>query len=123
MRSDFEHWLAAQFAETGPFTLFIVLVRIDENEVEAVKSSYAHMIGDDMPWQQMRGLLDSARAPWDGVGFFVGLGHGGGPLPDATAARKLREVEADVKADPLALNRGRFFDREGRLLRVDAVAP
>jgi hypothetical protein len=123
MRSDFEHWLAAQFAETGPFTLFIVLVRIGGDEVEAVKSSYAHMIGDDMPWRQMRGLLDSARTSWDGVGFFVGLGQEGGPLPDAAATRKLREVEADVKADPLALNRGRFFDREGRHLRVDEVAP
>lgn len=121
MRNDFEHWLAAQFAETGPFTLFIVLVRIGEDEVAAVKSSYAHMIGDDMSWRQMRGLLDSARTPWDGVGFFVGLGHEGGPLPDVAAAHKLREVEADVKADPLALNRGRFFDREGRHLRVDEV--
>lgn len=43
-------------------------------------------------------------------------------LPDAAAARKLREVEADVKADPLVLNRGRFFDREGRHMRIDEVA-
>jgi hypothetical protein len=35
------------------------------------------------------------------------------------AARKLKEVEADVKADPLVLNRGLFFDREGRHLRID----
>ena len=52
----------------------------------------------------------------------VGLGHAGGPLPDEAAARKLRDVEADVRADPLALNRGLFFDREGRHLRVDEVA-
>ena len=32
------------------------------------------------------------------------------------------DVEADVKADPLALNRGLFFDREGRHLRIDEVA-
>ena len=56
------------------------------------------------------------------MAFFVGLGHAGGPLPDAAAARKLRDVEADVKADPLALNRGLFFDREGRHLRIDEVA-
>jgi hypothetical protein len=37
------------------------------------------------------------------------------------AARKLKEVEADVAADRLAFNRGRFFDREGRHLRVDEV--
>lgn len=119
MKSDFEQWLAAQFAETGPFTIFVVLVKISAGEVEPLKSSYAHLIGDKMTWQEMRKLLDSARTPWTGVGFFVGLGHAGGPLPDEAAARKLKEVEADVKADPLAFNRGMFFDREGRHLHVD----
>lgn len=99
-----------------------MLVRIGDDEVVPVKSSYAHLIGDDMPWPGMRALLDSARTPWDGVAFFVGLDHDGGPLPDVVAAAKLREVEADVKSDPLALNRGLFFDREGRHLRIDQVA-
>lgn len=119
MKTDFEQWLAAQFADTGAFTIFIVLVSIGTDQVVPVKSSYAHLIGDDMPWPGMRGLLDSARTPWDGVAFFVGLGHDGGPLPDAVAAAKLKQVEADVKADPLAFNRGMFFDREGRHLRID----
>ncbi|MGD9883349.1 MAG: hypothetical protein AB7F22_18395 [Reyranella sp.] len=119
---DFEQWLAAQFADTGPFTLFIVLVRIQGDEVVAVKSSYAHLVGDDLGWDDMRRLLDSARTPWDGVAFFVGLDTAGGPLDDAMAARRLRDVEADVAADPLALNRGLFFDRDGRHLRIDEVA-
>ena len=122
MKTDFEHWLAAQFADTGPFTAFIVLVGIGGEQVVPVKSSYAHLIGDDMPWPGMRALLDGARTPWDGVAFFVGLAHDGGPLPDAVASAKLKEVEADVKSDPLALNRGLFFDREGRHLRIDQVA-
>jgi hypothetical protein len=122
LKTDFEQWLAAQFADTGPFTIFIVLVRIGEREVKAVTSSYAQMIGDEMAWQEMRTLLDSARTPWDGVGFFVGLGYAGGPLPDALAKVKLKEVEASVLADPLALNRGRFFDRLGRHLQIDEVS-
>ena len=122
MKADFEQWLAAQFSDTGPFTIFIVLVQIVGDEVVLLKSSYAHLIGDDMSWDEMRALLDRARSPWNGVAFFVGLGHAGGPLPDEAAARKLRDVEADVKADPLALNRGLFFDREGRHLRIDEVA-
>jgi hypothetical protein len=122
MKADFEQWLAAQFADTGPFTIFIVLVQIAGDEVVLLKSSYAHLIGDDMSWDEMRALLDRARAPWNGVAFFVGLGHAGGPLPDEAAARKLRDVEADVRADPLALNRGLFFDREGRHIRIDEVA-
>jgi hypothetical protein len=122
MKADFEQWLSAQFADTGPFTIFIVLVQIVGDEVVLLKSSYAHLIGDDMSWDEMCTLLDRAGSPWNGVAFFVGLGHAGGPLPDEAAARKLREVEADVRADPLALNRGLFFDREGRHLRVDEVA-
>jgi hypothetical protein len=122
-RTDFDQWLAAQFADTGAFTLFIVLVRVAGAQVSAVRSSYAQMVGDDMPWQQMRTLLDSASAAWDGVGFFVGLrDERGGPMPDAMAKAKLREVEAEVLADPLALNRGLFFDREGRHMRIDEVA-
>jgi len=61
LKSDFEQWLAAQFADTGPFTIFIVLVRITERDVKAVTSSYAQMIGDDMDWAGMRALLDGAR--------------------------------------------------------------
>jgi len=122
MKTDFEQWLSVQFADTGPFTIFIVLVQIVGDKVVLLKSSYAHLIGDDMSWDEMCTLLDRARAPWNGVAFFVGLGHAGGPLPDEAAARKLRDVEADVRADPLALNRGLFFDREGRHLRVDEVA-
>jgi hypothetical protein len=122
MKTDFEQWLSVQLADTGPFTIFIVLVQIVGDEVVLLKSSYAHLIGDDMSWDEMCTLLDRARAPWNGVAFFVGLGHAGGPLPDEAAARKLRDVEADVRADPLALNRGLFFDREGRHLRVDEVA-
>ena len=122
MKTDFDDWLAAQFAETGPFTAFIVLVRIAGDEVVPLKSSYAHMIGDEMSWNEMQTLLDGARTTWDGVAFFVGLAHSGGPLPDQVAACKLAEVEADVKGDPLTLNRGRFFDREGRQLRIDEAA-
>jgi hypothetical protein len=123
MKTDFEHWLAAQFADTGPFTIFILLLRISSSNAIPLRSSYAHLIGDEMTWHDMSALLEGARTPWDAVAFFVGLGHEGGPLPDPVAARKLKEVEADVKADPLVLNRGLFFDREGRHMRIDETTP
>jgi hypothetical protein len=37
------------------------------------------------------------------------------------ARTKLKEVEASVLADPLEINRGRFFDRLGRHMQVDEV--
>ena len=118
MKTDFEHWLVAQFADTGAFTIFIVLVRISGEQVAAVKSTYAQMIGDDMTWTEMSSLLDGARTPWDAVAFFVGLGAGG-PLIDSVARAKLKDIESSVKDDPLALNRGMFFDSKGRHLQVD----
>ncbi len=121
MKTDFEQWLAAQFADTGAFTIFIVLVRISGEQIAAVKSTYAQMIGADMSWREMAGLLDGARTPWDAVAFIVGLGAGG-PLIDSVARAKLKDIETSVTADPLALNRGMFFDRKGRHLQVDEVA-
>lgn len=121
-KSDFELWLTAQFAETGAFTIFIVLVQIGDKSVTPVKSTFAQMIGDDMKWDDMGKLLDGARVRWDGVGFFVGLSTSGGPLPDSLARTKLKEVEARVMADPLALNTGRFFDRLGRHMQVDETS-
>lgn len=119
--TDFEPWLKAQFADTGAFTIFIVLVRIGGDSVKALKSSFAQMIGDDMSWAEMASLLAGAGAAWDGVGFFVGLAHGGGPMADDEARSKLKEIEAEVIADPLLLNRGRLFDRHGRLMEVETV--
>jgi hypothetical protein len=118
---DFEHWLKTQFAETGAFTVFIVLVRIADDDVEALKSTFAQMIGNDMTWAEMTGLLAGAHAHWDGVGFFVGLAADGGPMADSEARSKLKEIEADVVADPLLLNRGRLFDRHGRLMEVETA--
>src|SRR5262249_3182358 len=112
----------AQFAESGAFTLFIVLVRIDDDSVEAIKSTFAQMIGDDMSWTEMNELLAGARVAWDGVGFFIGLAPEGGPLGDDEARTKLREIEAEVMAGAMVLNRGRFFDRHGRYLQIDEAA-
>ena len=92
MKSDFEQWLDAQVAETGPFTIFILLIRIAGETVTPLKSSYAHMIGDEMTWHDMRALLDSAGAAWDGVAFYVGLDFEGGPLPDLRTRPRLRNA-------------------------------
>jgi len=79
------------------------------------------MIGDEITWRDMRILLDGARTARDSVAFYVRLDREGGPPPDKVAANKLKEVEAELKADPLILNRGLFFDREGRHMRIDEV--
>ena len=120
--TEFEHWLKAQFADTGAFTVFIFLMRIAGGAVAPVSSTFAQMIGDEVTWDEMCGLLAGAGTDWDGVGFFVGLAHAGGPMADAEAREMLKQVEADVTADPLTLNRGRFFDRQGRHMQIEEAA-
>jgi hypothetical protein len=113
MKSDFEQWLSAQFADTGPFTIFIVLVRIADDEAVPLKSSYAHLIGDDMAWREMRGLLDRA-----GTVGRRGVLRRPRPCRRSTARRggcaQLRR-SGRREADPLTLNRSLFFDREAAI--------
>ena len=52
-----------------------------------------------------------------------GDGAGGGPLDNAAAREKLREIEERVKAERLALNEGFFFDRHGRRMMVEEAGP
>ena len=117
MKTDFEQWLAAQFADTGPFTIFIVLVRIADDEVVPLKSSYAHMIGDEMAWREMRGLLDRAAIAWDGVAFFVGLGQAGGPLPD----RNVQSNYEGVNALRVGMQKAGFRGREDSMKLIEAL--
>ncbi|WP_422002912.1 hypothetical protein [Reyranella sp.] len=121
MTTDFDLWLANQLADSGAFTLFVVPIRMDGDRLVPLKSSYVHLTDGAVTWRETTGRLDAAGA-WDGAAFFVGLGEGGGPLPDLAAALTLAQVEAEVKRDPLVLNRGRFFDAEGGQVRIDEVA-
>ena len=113
-------WMSAPSPMISP-NLEGKLLQLDEVWIwDDTRQDWAtfQMIGDDMSWVQMVALLDGARTAWDAVAFFVGLGAGG-PLIDSVARNKLRDIEASVTADPLALNRGMFFDRLGRHLRID----
>lgn len=121
MNTDFDRWLGNQFAASGPFTLLFVLVRIDELTIHPLKSSYATVIGNELDWQQMRALLDTAKVPWTGCVFYVGLSGAGGPLPDGEARPALKQREQQLIADHGTANEGYFFDRDGRMLRLDPM--
>lgn len=115
--TDFDQWLGREYGD-GPFTALIVLVRIAEPRVEPLRSSYVHVIGDDLDWGDISLMLKGAGTSWDGVAFFPVRGDGG-PLPDPQAKARLREVEERLATDRLVLNDGGFFDVWGRRMRVD----
>lgn len=119
----FDDWLAGEFAATGPFTLLIVLLAIDAETARPLRSSHAHVIGAEMVWTEMAALLDRSGRDWDAVLFTPLAAPGGGPVSEAEARRALADHVQAIMADRLLLNRGHFFDRDGRRLHIVEMAP
>ncbi|HTQ83793.1 MAG TPA: hypothetical protein VMI47_11045 [Pseudolabrys sp.] len=119
--TDFDRWLAEEFARTGAFTALVVLVRIAEATVSPLCSSYFNVIGDETDWSEITVLFAGSGQEWDGASFFPVTGPRDGPLDNPSARLQLRELETRIDGDPLALNEGHFFDKWGRRLRVDEV--
>lgn len=120
--AEFEPWVADAFAEAGAFTALIVLVRIAETQVTPVCSTYVNVIGPDVAWNDMVVMLAGAGQPWDGVAFYPEQERGR-PLDNPTARTRLRLLEQRLDDDRLVLNEGHFFDRWGRRMRIDEIAP
>ena len=118
-QTDFDRWLAAEFAQTGVFTSLVVLVSITETKVLPLCSTYFNVIGDETEWSEIVVLFAGAGREWDGASFFPMTAPDGGPLDNPTARLRLRELESRLDANPLILNEGNFFDKWGRRLKVE----
>ena len=119
--TDFDRWLAEQFARAGEFTMLTVLVEIGETKVTPLRSTFLNVIGDEITWSELTALFAGAGAAWDGASFFPVLDTDG-PLDNVTARLRLRELEARLADDRLVLNEGQFFDKWGRRLKIEEVA-
>jgi hypothetical protein len=120
---DFNAWIEDEFARRGAFTACVVLVEIGERSVTPLASTYLNVIGAEVDWVEVVALFMGAGMPWDGAAFFPATAPDGGPLDNAGARTRLREIEARVKAERLAINEGFFFDRHGRRMMVEQMAP
>jgi hypothetical protein len=120
--TDFEPWLAAEFAETGAFTALVILVEIGESKVIPLCSTYLNVIGDEVAWSDIVVMFAGSGADWDGAAFFPVTAPDGGPLDNPTARLKLHALEARLDDDRLVLNEGNFFDHAGRRLRIEEMS-
>ncbi|MFZ1470407.1 MAG: hypothetical protein WAT09_15745 [Paracoccaceae bacterium] len=119
----FDLWVREEFTRAGAFTALIVLVAIEEHTVRPLRSSHVHLIGADVNWPDMAALFDKANPDWDGALFSARTDdEDGGPISDASARIALKDHVQDIVEDRSLLNAGHFFDRNGRRLRVEAVA-
>jgi hypothetical protein len=119
--TDFDRWIVEQFAATGPFTAFVILLAIGETKVTPLCSTYFNVIGDEIDWSEITVLFAGAGAEWHAASFFPVTASGGGPIDNPTARLKLRALEARLDQDRLVLNKGHFFDQWGRRMRIEEV--
>lgn len=119
--TDFDQWIAEEFARTGAFTAFVVLVSIGETKVNPLCSTYFNVIGDEIEWGEITVLFAGSGTNWDGASFFPMTAANGGPLDNPTARVRLREIEARLDDDRLMLNEGHFFDKWGRRLKIEEI--
>jgi hypothetical protein len=117
----FNEWVVHEYARTGGFTMLVVLVAIGDLDVTPLRSTYLHVIGDEVEWSALTQLFTSANVEWDGVLFEPVSAAGGGPVDDALAKIFLRTLEARIGDDRLAMNTGHFFDKWGRRMQVEEV--
>lgn len=59
---------------------------------------------------------------WDGAAFFP-QPSADRPLGTPTARARLRLLEERLDDDRLVLNEGHFFDKWGRLMKIEEVDP
>jgi len=118
MARHFDEWVQEEFRK-GPFTVLVMLVEIGGESVEPVASTFLHVIGDDIDWFAMKGMLDQAPHPWHGAAFFPARLAEPGPISDELARLRLHDLKRQVTADRLTLNSGAFFDGLGRLMKIE----
>ncbi|WP_374368443.1 hypothetical protein [Dongia sp.] len=119
---EFEDWIVQEFADQGSFTALIILVEIGDVAVLPVASTYLNVIGDEIVWLEVLALFAGAPATWNGACFFPVAAPEGGPLDNAAARDRLREIELRISDNLLFLNEGHFFNREGRRLMIEEAS-
>ena len=120
--TDFKAWIDDEFASRGAFTALVALVEIGERSVAPLVFTCLNVTESKSDWPDVVALFDSTGVPWDGASFFP-VSVDGGPLDDAAARVGLRAIEQRMKAEPLALNEGFFFARDGQRIMVEKADP
>jgi hypothetical protein len=117
--TEFDDWLAGMLREHGTFTVLVILTAIGEGSVAPLCSTYMHMIGDEVDWQDIKVMFAGSGQSWDGAAFFPTKAEAGGPIDNPTARLRLAELEAKVSHDRVVLNEGHFFDTNGRRIKIE----
>ncbi len=120
--TEFDEWLKSMVGQHGEFTVLVILTQIAGRSVVPLCSTYLHVIGDEVDWDDITRMFAGSGQSWDGAAFFPTKARNGGPVDNPTARLRLSELEAKVTEDRMTLNEGHFFDNLGRLIKIEPVA-
>ncbi len=121
-RTEFDEWLASMVSQHGEFTVLVVLTEVGERSVVPLCSTYFHVIGDEVEWNDITTMFAGSGQNWTGAAFFPTKAAAGGPVDNPTARLRLTELEAKVTQDRMILNDGHFFDTLGRRIKIEPLA-
>lgn len=117
--SRFDDWIAEEYRRTRGFTALIVLVSIGNLEVLPLRSTFLHVIGDELDWLTFVETMRAAGVSWDGVAIVPIVDDDGGPVEDSKARVALRDLDKRIVEDRMVINEGHFFDKWGRRMKVE----
>ena len=117
----FDRWLDETLDREGPFTMFLILMEQAPATIVPIRSSYLHVIGPDIRWDEMAALMGEAHADWSSVAVFAGKAASGGPMPDVEARQRLASLQAAVIRDRMTVRKGELFDTQGRKLELSPL--
>jgi hypothetical protein len=121
-RTEFDEWLKSMVGRLGEFTVLVILADIGERSVTPLCSTYFHILGDEVDWDEITVMFAGSGQNWNGAAFFPTKADTGGPIDNPTARRRLTELEAKVVEDRMILNDGHFFDVQGRKIKIEPLA-
>lgn len=119
--TDFDRWLAEMYGRVGDFTALVILVDIAGSQVTPLCSTYVHVIGTEIDWNEITVMFAGSGQNWNAAAFFPTQGRQGGPTDNPTARLRLKELESAVSRDRMTLNEGQFFDSFGRNIQIEPV--
>lgn len=120
--TEFDAWLADMVRQHGEFTVLVILAGIGERSVTPLCSTYLHVVGDEVDWNDITVMFAGSGQSWDGAAFFPTKARNGGPIDNPTARVRLAELEAKVTQDRMTFNEGHFFDVHGRRIEIEPMA-
>lgn len=120
-KTDFDRWIAAEFARSGEFSALVALVGIQGTTITPLASTYFNLVGADVDWPEITVLFAGSGHDWQGAAFFPTVGPAGGPIDSETAKRRLRDLQTALTENRLVLNDGHFFDKWGRYIKLEEV--